>query len=45
MTTKIDVYKLKESSLRGATVIDGFSNTNMINSIVANYLINSLKLD
>lgn len=45
MTTKIDVYKLKDLSLRGATVIDGFSNTNMINSIVANYLINSLKLD
>ena len=45
MTMNIDVYKLKELNLCGATVIDGFSTPSRISSIVANYLINSLELE
>jgi len=41
----IDIYKLRDLKLNGATVIDGFSSASMISSIVANYLINSLDLD
>jgi hypothetical protein len=42
MAMNIDVYKLKELNLRGATVVDGISNTGMISSIVANYIINNI---
>lgn len=45
MAINIDVYKLKELNIRGATVVDGISNTGMISSIVANYIINNLKLE
>jgi uncharacterized protein len=45
MAVKIDVYKHKDLSLHGATIIDGFSSSGMIGSIVANYLVDSLKLD
>jgi uncharacterized protein len=41
---EIKVYELKKVDLRGATVIDGFPSVGLVSSIVANYLINFLKL-
>lgn len=41
----IKMYKFKEMNLQNATVINGFPSTNIINSIVASYLINALELD
>jgi len=41
----IKVYELKKVDLRGATVIDGFPSVGLVSSIVANYLINFLKLN
>lgn len=44
MAIEIDVYKDKDLSLRDATIVDGFSSAGMISSIVANYLVDTLKL-
>ncbi len=41
---EIKVYELKKVDLKGATVIDGFPSVGLVSSIVANYLINFLKL-
>lgn len=41
---EIKVYELKKMDLKGATVIDGFPSVGLVSSIVANYLINFLKL-
>lgn len=41
----VEIIKFKDAELRGATVIDGFSTVGLIGSIVANYLIQVLKLD
>ncbi len=40
----IKVYELKRKDLKGAVVIDGFPSVGLVSSIVANYLINTLKL-
>ena len=45
MAILIDEYKLKELNLQDATVIDGFSSSGMISAIVANYIVDTLKLD
>ncbi|UCG70428.1 MAG: proteasome assembly chaperone family protein [Thermoplasmata archaeon] len=42
---EIKVYELTKVDLRGATVIDGFPSVGLVSSIVANYLINFLKLN
>ncbi|MBE0524234.1 MAG: proteasome assembly chaperone family protein [Methanosarcinales archaeon] len=42
---EITMYKFKEMNLQNATIINGFPSTNIINSIVASYLINTLNLD
>lgn len=44
MTEDIEIYELKRVDIRGATVIDGFPSVGLVSSIVANYLINTLKL-
>lgn len=41
---EIKVFELTKVDLRGATVIDGFPSVGLVSSIVANYLINFLKL-
>jgi uncharacterized protein len=41
---EIKVYELQKVDLKGATVIDGFPSVGLVSSIVANYLINFLKL-
>ncbi len=41
---EIKVFELKKVDLKGATVIDGFPSVGLVSSIVANYLINYLKL-
>jgi uncharacterized protein len=41
---EIKVFELKKVDLKGATVIDGFPSVGLVSSIVANYLINFLKL-
>jgi uncharacterized protein len=41
---EIKVYELEKVDLKGATVIDGFPSVGLVSSIVANYLINFLKL-
>jgi uncharacterized protein len=42
---EIKVFELKKVDLKGATVIDGFPSVGLVSSIVANYLINFLKLE
>lgn len=42
---EIKVFELTKVDLRGATVIDGFPSVGLVSSIVANYLINFLKLN
>ena len=42
---EIKVYELRKVDLKGATVIDGFPSVGLVSSIVANYLINFLKLE
>ena len=44
MAEDIVIYELKRMDIRGATVIDGFPSVGLVSSIVANYLINTLKL-
>ena len=44
MPEDIEIYELKRMDIRGATVIDGFPSVGLVSSIVANYLINTLKL-
>ena len=44
MPEDIEIYELKKMDIRGATVIDGFPSVGLVSSIVANYLINTLKL-
>ncbi len=44
MVEDIVIYELKRMDIRGATVIDGFPSVGLVSSIVANYLINTLKL-
>ena len=41
----IRIYELKRVDLKGAVVIDGFPSIGLVSSIVANYLINALKLE
>ena len=41
----INIYELKKTNLRGATVIDGFPSIGLVSSIVANYLVNALELE
>ena len=44
MAEDIVIYELKRMDIRGATVIDGFPSVGLVSSIVANYLINTMKL-
>ncbi|MFO7618197.1 MAG: PAC2 family protein [Thermoplasmata archaeon] len=44
MPEDIEIYELRKMDIRGATVIDGFPSVGLVSSIVANYLINTLKL-
>ena len=41
----INIFELKKTNLRGATVIDGFPSIGLVSSIVANYLVNALELE
>ena len=41
----IDVYEIKRMDVKGAVVIDGFPSVGLVSSIVANYLVNVLKLE
>ncbi len=42
---EVKVYEIKRIDLKGATVIDGFPSVGLVSSIVANYLINFLKME
>ncbi len=41
----VQIYELKKTDLKGATVIDGFPSVGLVSSIAANYIINALKLE
>ena len=41
----IVIYELEKMNLKGAVVIDGFPSVGLVSSIVANFLINTLKLE
>lgn len=41
----IKIFELKRKDLKNAIVIDGFPSVGLVSSIVANYLINQLKLE
>jgi uncharacterized protein len=45
MADEVYIYELKRIDLKGATVIDGFPSVGLVSSIVANYIINSLRLE
>ncbi|MDP2766479.1 MAG: PAC2 family protein [Candidatus Methanoperedens sp.] len=42
---EITMHKYKELDLKGATVINGFPSSGLVNTIVASYLVSALKLD
>ncbi len=44
MAEDVEIFELKRTDIRGATVIDGFPSVGLVSSIVANYLINTLNL-
>lgn len=44
MAEDVEIFELKRTDIRGATVIDGFPSVGLVSSIVANYLINTLSL-
>ena len=41
----INVFEIKRMDVKGAIVIDGFPSVGLVSSIVANYLVNVLKLE
>ncbi len=41
----LEIYELKKLDLRDAVIIDGFPSVGLVSSIVANYIIESLKLE
>jgi uncharacterized protein len=42
---EIQIYEIKRMDLKGSTIINGFPGVGLVSSIVANYLVNSLKLE
>ncbi len=40
----VEIYELKKVDLRDAVILDGFPSVGLVSSIVANYVIDSLKL-
>ena len=45
MSNSIEIHEIKEFDLKGAVLISGFPNVGLVGTIVANFLINELKLE
>ena len=45
MSNPITIHDLSDEKLKGAVLIDGFPGVGLVGTIVANFLINSLKLE
>tara|TARA_B100000519_G_C14111668_1_gene376089 strand:+ start:112 stop:870 length:759 start_codon:yes stop_codon:yes gene_type:complete len=45
MSNSITIHDLSDEKLKGAVLIDGFPGVGLVGTIVANFLINSLKLE
>ena len=45
MSTSVTIHELVKQKLKGAVLIDGFPSVGLVGTIVANFLINTLKLE